>query len=346
MKDNIVYIIGAGASKEAGLPTGKELQYLICNALDFRFGTYGTTEKGDDKIIEAIREHASADRKVKIYLQASSIIKKGIHLTKSIDTFIDNHRDDETIAFCGKLAIVRTILKKEAESSLHSFSRKYENNSSYLDDTWLISFFKNISEGCNKKEIKNRLKSIKLIIFNYDRCIEQFLFHAISNLYEIDTKETLEILNELKIFHPYGSIGNPFPTKEEGIIYGANPVPSKLLELSKNIKTFTEGTSALESDINEIKIVMKNAKKVIFLGFAFHQLNMEILKPAYNERKYPEFYATTYGFSDHDRELIKYKIRDLYHNDRISHFPPTIHTTDKTKTCYDFFNEFQIALSF
>ena len=56
MKKNTVFVIGAGASKEAHLPTGKELKSDISMLLDIRFDEFGhRLESGDYKVMEALR---------------------------------------------------------------------------------------------------------------------------------------------------------------------------------------------------------------------------------------------------------------------------------------------------
>jgi len=56
MTQNTVFVIGAGASKEAGLPTGYELKSKISKLLDIRFDQFGSKQKsGDYQIMAALR---------------------------------------------------------------------------------------------------------------------------------------------------------------------------------------------------------------------------------------------------------------------------------------------------
>lgn len=50
---NTVFVIGAGASKEANLPTGYELKNIISDLLDMRFD-WDKQTSGDNLIKEAI----------------------------------------------------------------------------------------------------------------------------------------------------------------------------------------------------------------------------------------------------------------------------------------------------
>jgi len=54
-----VFIIGAGASKEAGLPVGSDLKKVIARALDIRFKDLGQMVSGDNCIYQAFLEMIS-----------------------------------------------------------------------------------------------------------------------------------------------------------------------------------------------------------------------------------------------------------------------------------------------
>ena len=50
---------------------------------------------------------------------ASQHISKALPLANSIDEFIDTQKENKKIAFCGKLAIIRSILNDEKRSKLY-----------------------------------------------------------------------------------------------------------------------------------------------------------------------------------------------------------------------------------
>jgi len=52
-RNNTVIIVGSGASKEVGLPTGEGLKKIIAKLLQFRISN-GMREGGDDSIYKAI----------------------------------------------------------------------------------------------------------------------------------------------------------------------------------------------------------------------------------------------------------------------------------------------------
>jgi hypothetical protein len=59
--------------------------------------------------------------------------------------------------------------------------------------------------------------SVSFIVFNYDRCLEQFLFHALQKLYGLESQEAFAMLTDLRIIHPYGA--DPPPLKWSELRY-------------------------------------------------------------------------------------------------------------------------------
>ncbi len=345
MKSNSVFIIGAGASKEAKLPTGEELKSEISKLLDIKFELSNRLKSGDHLITSALRTYVrlpdGRNGNINLLMQEAVHISEALPLAISIDNFIDSHKENAEIALCGKLAIVRAILKAENESLLF-FNNRQESTIDFnsLYGTWYLAFFQLLTENCDKEEIKNKLKSITLIIFNYDRCVEHYLYFSLMKYYKITADETLEILNCLHIYHPYGSVGK-LPFYKSGITmgFGQEPNESQLLELAKSIKTFTEGTDPESSEIISIRNQMTIAQNLVFVGFAFHKLNMKLIAPEKIQPRTsrPECYATAFDISESDKLVIGGQINQLY--------GLGINTKMANKTCNDFFVEFWRSLS-
>lgn len=122
--------------------------------------------------------------------------------------------------------------------------------------------------------------------------------------------------------------------------YGGEPDAQQLLELSKNIKTFTEGNDPESSGLVGIKEHMRNADKIIYLGFAFEDLNMKLLNPKIQANmKNRTCFATIYGFSDYDGEVIENQIKNFY--------PGNLVTVYKArKKCFELFDEYKKSIAF
>ncbi len=345
--NDTVFIIGAGASKEVNLPTGYELKRIIADLLDLRWDIHKMVS-GDHLIAYALREHVKTPEgnrgDINPYVHEAWHIRDALPQALSIDNFIDSQRGNESLALCGKLAIVRSILKAESNSSLYFEKNRHDSKIKFssLQNTWFLPFFQIITENCTKEDLEERLKKISIIVFNYDRCIEHFLFHAFINYYRISPEESAELTKFINIFHPYGKVGHlPWQNRDRATDFGEEPDAQRLLKLTDGIKTFTEGTNPESSDIVAIREKISNANRLVFLGFAFHKLNMGLLKPSKIERvdfSKIKCFATTLGISKSDKEVINAQISEL--------FDSVIHSNMANVTCKELFPEFWRSLSF
>ena len=101
LRNKTLLVIGAGASLEAGLPLGIELSKQISAKLYFEFDS--GLRKGDHVFFEALRQNSNGNDELNERLQACRRIHTGIQLARSIDNYIDSHRNDFSVALCGKL---------------------------------------------------------------------------------------------------------------------------------------------------------------------------------------------------------------------------------------------------
>lgn len=156
------------------------------------------------------------------------------------------------------------------------------------------------------------MESVALIIFNYDRCVEHFLYHSLRNVYGMIGDKAADLVQSIEIYHPYGTVGNlPWQTGDSPVAFGEELYSQKLLNVSKEIKTFTEGTDPESSEIIAIKKLMLESKMILFLGFKFHRMNLELLEqenPSHVKLTARKCYATAKGISDSDCELIKVEL--------------------------------------
>ncbi|HEY7241154.1 MAG TPA: hypothetical protein VH600_18415, partial [Burkholderiales bacterium] len=303
-----VIVLGAGASKEVGLPTGEELKQRIADLLNIRFDV-NRLKSGDAEIVEAVGIHIHPGRDVNPYLQVGRHIAAAMPQAISIDNFIDAHKGDSKIEILGKLAIVRAILHAERHSTLfHDTTRSDPFQHSRIAGSWFNSFFQLLTENCREADLEQRLATVTLIVFNYDRCIEQYLYHALQTYYRMSAERAGSLVKKMRIFHPYGSVGGlPWYGGTNTSDFGYDPPrASDLLKLAKGIKTFTEGTDPSSSDIADIRARVIAAERLVFLGFAFHPLNLELL---WDKERQPgiaiiKCFATGKGISQSDVQAI------------------------------------------
>jgi hypothetical protein len=61
---------------------------------------------------------------VNILRAAGCLIKEGVSYSRSIDSFLNTHKDNENLKLCAKLALVQGILEHEKASALYVDERK------------------------------------------------------------------------------------------------------------------------------------------------------------------------------------------------------------------------------
>jgi hypothetical protein len=208
-RSKTVFVVGAGASREAGLPTGAELKRIIASKLDIRYRYGYELTSGNQEIADALKEQARQNgQDPNLFLHEARKIADAMPQAISIDNFIDAHQGNVTLEVCGKLSIAHSILEAENNRKIYSNpfeQRRFEPQN--LSDTWYENFFKILTEGVRIENLQPIFDDISFVIFDYDRCIEQFLYCSLQNFYGIADQDTAELLARLKISHPYGSVG-------------------------------------------------------------------------------------------------------------------------------------------
>jgi hypothetical protein len=338
-----VIVVGAGASHEVGLPTGNLLKENLCQLLNISFENGLSQKSGDPLIYEAFRMLNSKEpRAIDKYIDSSRKIVKGLPQAISIDNYIDAHQNNTSLQECGKVGIVRAILQAEANSSLHIDKFKnQELDFKKLQETWYHKLFLLMTEQCNIDKLEERLSKLEIIIFNYDRCVEHFLKLAIENFYHVDGDRASKILKNIKIYHPYGSVGNlPWQDRNDSIEYGGVPTAESLVHLATKIKTFTEKFDSDSEELTSIRKAISDAKILLFLGFAYHQQNLKLMLPIQKTDKLYstiKIFGTAKNLSNSDCELIRMELQQFGNSATIS--------VRNDLTCTKIFDEYWRSLS-
>jgi hypothetical protein len=311
---SLVLVLGAGASKEVNLPIGTELKTEIARLLDIRFKHGNQQESGDYQITEALRLIASKEKdqigQINAFLHMCWRIRDAMPQAMSIDNFIDCHADEAKITVCGKLAIARAILLAEANSTLTIDRSNVYNKLNFAKNakSWFNGFFQLLTENCRIEGLPARLRSIGVITFNYDRCFEHYVFNAIQNYYGVTAEKSSELLTNLEVHHPYGMVGAlPWMRRQTSIDFGTEVHGNELVSVSQQLRTFTEGTDPNVSDIDLVRATISDARRLTFLGFAFHRLNMELLFGAdepTKKRSTQGVFGSAFGMSPSDCAVI------------------------------------------
>jgi hypothetical protein len=339
-----VFVIGAGANAEIDMPVGDDLKTRIANILKFTETDSGTLS-GDDTISYALQLCSQTHGLPNVYklnelINVAMDISQAMPLSISIDNFIDARRGDQRIATCGKLAIVQTIRVAE------HYCKLFESKAEHLNDTWYPLFFQKITEGCHVDELAARFDDISFIIFNYDRCFEYFMYLSLMVYYNINHYRAREIVQQLHINHPYGTVGELWDDMGN-LNFGEKPNPIQLISLAKNIKTFTESREQEKDVKNTVQYYTERADRIIFLGFAYHDQNLDLLFKHYGAlnvdddipvKNHIACYGTGHGISENDLKKIRSIFRDKNNNIRECDISQA--------TCSQFFHDYWYRLTF
>jgi len=298
-------IVGAGASHEYGLPLGLVLKKSIMGALDFT-----APVPGDPQLIQALQ--------LELPQVAGSLAEAGTEFSRrafaynSIDDALHAFSHDEKIVEIGKMAIASQILAGERNSKLADRGGEGVARISRIAG-WLSRFFSLAVGGLKRTEIEGAFSNVKIINFNYDRCIEYYLYNAIvaSGVSEETAKKTVVDLDSNRMIRPYGSLG-PLPWQGKGGtdfgFYNRN-----IHLLSRNLRTFTE---TLDNNVTAgISTFLETSDVVIFLGFGFAPPNMRIMQVRENVYGGQDVFATACKIDSdnfaHLREQIRRSLRKL-----------------------------------
>ena len=109
-----------------------------------------------------------------------------------------------------------------------------------------------------------------------------------------------------------------------------------LYRSSQNIRTFTEGADS--QDVELIRDAIDQSQIVMFMGFGFHNLNMQLL---FGDQKFEQtrVLATGYGLSENSLRQIEYELSKIFQpngNSQISII---------NKKCSELIHEFERYLS-
>lgn len=307
-RPNTVFVLGAGASCEAQMPSGVELKSRIAEALDF------SAEHGGDPDIETcLREIASQSddpRALDKLRYKAAKIKFGMPPAISIDNFLDAHRGDTELELVAKLAIARTILLAEAGGLMAPGLPGVFLDKKPLASTWYVRFFQLLTENVSRQEIKEAVRRVSVINFNYDRTLAYFLRWALLIYYDVDNDDVTNILEEMTTVHPYGRIADLDGEFPRSWLFGHTKYSSLALPaMASQIRTFGERIEE-KTTLDAIKQLIANASTIVFMGFGFHRQNLALIDPGPHHVP-KSIYASCLGISRSDRREITAELKGI-----------------------------------
>lgn len=309
-KDNTVFVIGAGASAEFGLPVGSKLLEIIRDDCNIILDQWGAYQHGSQTILAHYdkiygRQHSSQIAEINLRLTKSWQIRDGIESAESIDEYIFRYSNDPIISEVGKLHIAHAISLAEKNSLLMAANFS-QFDVRKADKTWIWTFAKALMNGVRAEDVDEVGENITIICFNYDRCIEHYLEHALRRgFHDLTYEKAREIVSRINIIHPYGWLGDleKFPYGETRLFP----------EMADNIITWSESIRDPEI-VPKIQEAIGSASQIVFMGFGFAAQNMDLVncKRDFMPLKQPVVYSTGFGIPRETEDALKSKIVSLY----------------------------------
>ena len=191
--EKTLFILGAGASKPYGFPTGDELSKKIITKSIGLFEEYFPLDK-NTQIIHFRNQYK--------YLIDKLIIPFQTIGKTSIDTWLNKNR---SFIFIGKLLILLHIIKAEQESK-YGFNLAISNDIieentkiKIPDMDWFATLYNHMTDELTNSEDSTKIKNnaISFITFNYDRSLEFMLSQYLINDYNVKPEDIYKCLGDI-----------------------------------------------------------------------------------------------------------------------------------------------------
>ena len=252
--DNTVLVLGAGASMPYGFPSGRELFFIIKKGLNIY-------TKGKRILWEKLRTLGIKDNEIKDFRSALNYAD-----SPSVDAFLEHRSEFSEV---GKLSIALTLIPYEDERRLFNIG-----GSADMPSSW-YRYLMDKLDAKDRDEFK--YNKLSVITFNYDRSWEHYLFTALKHRYGITDNECAESLSSMPIIHVYGSLGSlPWQASNFSRPYEETSDLLEIQKASRQIIVMSEKDDSAPV-FHRVFELMKEASKIYFLGFGYHNTNLRRL---------------------------------------------------------------------
>ncbi|MDA0782717.1 MAG: hypothetical protein PQ612_09780 [Rickettsiales bacterium] len=289
--DKFCFVLGAGASSHFGYPLGNELVEAM------------------EKLKDIIEQKHSSYNEADFNDALEFLIDIKSYNPLNIDYYLHNHPDKEQIA---KKLIEAVILYSQGIEAFekngdlakwwrrgrkyggeNGFSERHNecleprfNKNYFPASNWVKFIHHKIVVHCkDTDEIKEELKNISIVTFNYDLSFEQALWRYFQPSKFADIRDYLfNTFFKENIVHVYGKVvqrddnGNPIDENYECQRFDIEErLALKIFQKSKGNEIKIIGVNKSdEINVDAIKF-LKEANYVYFLGYAFDEFNNQTL---------------------------------------------------------------------
>lgn len=288
---NTCFVLGAGISKPFGFPVGSQMQTAICNSPHIPTTT----------LVDIMTRVLPSDK--------SAVANKLIEAFKrsdvySIDNWLETNQEDTDLLTAGKYAITAVIMNAESMGL---------STGGYTEGDWFAWLWNNMRTQRIEQLSQN---NVRFITFNYDRLFEWKLNQQIRNTYvQANGEEHKKAFDWLqsRIVHAHGALGDasdllkdygqfPFHGVDNGIITERNRKKREYAEAmrkhSLSINIVCENPKDDTRLIKTSQEWLKEAGKVIFLGFSYDRRNLEKLNIKHLSTIWPKAVGSSHSPED------------------------------------------------
>ena len=318
LKRKTTFVIGAGSSWDFGFPLGGGLRDQIVGLLAVE-NPNASVNFSDPDMASVLRERATQEAgtskwtdRLQVYRRAAAIIRDGLPFARSIDGFLDGLRDEPEVEFLGKLAIATLILRAESGSPLKPSQIAAANADeiraaqiAQLVGSWHALLGQMLYDGHTRDSIDTVFEHASFVVFNYDRCIEEFFTVSLMRRFAINRPRALGVLAKCRIIHPYGQVGGFSPDAAGHVPFGEVD-PRHLVEVASRIRTFTEAMEQRVAD--DVKDSIAGAEIIVFMGFGWLPQNMELLHASDRVTEATKVFATTKAMDPREIMVVEQQI--------------------------------------
>lgn len=274
------FIIGAGVSMPFGFPSGMALMSSVRKLVANLHPTIY-----NDLVTQSIENYS-----ISTHVEFIESVARTPH--NSIDAFVYNNPEYGEYA---KLAIACILLDAEYNNLNNCIDIDHENKSvNVLMYLW--------NKFCRSRNVAEELSKHRFITFNYDRVLEHFIYNSCLPLSSMNQEEAVEMFEQAKIHHVYGSLGHYNPVDphniSDGEPYLGNVTPAYLANILRAVKSLSLMTSE-RSDPTGFKSffeeAMMNTQMTVFLGFGYDPINCLFIRDAHIDiiNENPDSYVQT-----------------------------------------------------
>jgi hypothetical protein len=239
-----VLVLGAGASAPYGFPVATELKQKICSEL-----AQGSAA------VRQLHEQSG------ISLGDFSIFRDAFYKSgqPSVDAFLE-HRPE--FIEVGKLAIAYCLIPYEVESTLFEGSKSRD-------------WYQYLSTKLNASFDRFGENNLSVITFNYDRSLEHYLLTTLQNAHGRSREECTTALRKIRIVHVYGQLGRHAYAEREARPYNPdNRTYNRAVHAAEGITLLHD---KIKPELEAAHQALRDAERVCFLGFGYHDLNLQRL---------------------------------------------------------------------